>query len=260
MIEKIALSDIVRIAEKAGEKVLEIYHSKDINWEVEAKADDSPLTIADREANKIICDELEKLYPEIPIISEENKEVPYETRKDYQLFWLVDPLDGTKEFIKRNGEFTINIALVEGNRSVLGVVYAPVLGTCYFAKKNEGSFKTENGKTAQIHCAKFSKEDENLKVVASRSHINQETKDFIAQFKNPETVSMGSSLKFLLVAEGKAHLYPRLGPTMEWDTGAAQIVVEEAGGKVVKFEDNQTFTYNKESLLNGFFVVYGEMR
>lgn len=260
MTKRINIRDIVEIAKKAGDKVIEIYNTNTENWNVETKSDNSPLTVADRDSNEIICRELERLYPDIPIISEENKEVPYDIRKNYAYFWLIDPLDGTKEFIKRNGEFTINIALVEGNKSVLGVVYAPVLNTCYYAKKDDGAYKKENGRTNKINCASFHKGDTGLKIVASRSHINQETKDFIGQFDQPETVSMGSSLKFLLVAEGKAHIYPRLGPTMEWDTGAAQIIVEEAGGKVLRYEDRKTFTYNKENLLNGFFIVYGEMK
>lgn len=257
----IKINELESIARKAGDKILEIYHSASDDWEVSMKSDDSPLTKADQASNEIICSELERLYPEIPIISEENKEVPYEARSKYNLFWLVDPLDGTKEFIKRNGEFTVNIALVEKTRVVMGVVFVPVLNKLYWARKDEGSFLLEEGKEAQRLSAQgFSLEDEGLVFVASRSHINEETKAFINRFSKPESTSMGSSLKLVLVAEGKAHIYPRLGPTMEWDTAAAQIIVEEAGGKVVNYKDEKTFTYNKESLLNGYFVVYGKVK
>lgn len=259
-LEDIKVQDIIEISKKAGEKILEIYNSNTDNWDVSVKSDNSPLTIADKESNKIICDKLVELYPDIPIISEENKEIPYSERKSFEYFWLVDPLDGTKEFIKRNGEFTVNIALVHKSTPVLGVVFVPALNILYWAKKGEGSFKIDtNGLQSKMNALKFSLNDEELIFVSSRSHSNEETEAFIGKFKNPKNTSMGSSLKLVLIAEGKAHIYPRLGPTMEWDTCAAQIVVEESGGKVVKYKDHEVFTYNKENLLNDFFVVYGNI-
>lgn len=261
MLENIQIENIIEIAKRAGAKILEIYNTNTDSWDVQVKSDNSPLTIADQESNKIICDKLVELHPDIPIVSEENKEILYDERKDFEYFWLIDPLDGTKEFIKRNGEFTVNIALVNKNRVVLGVVYVPALNILYWAKKGDGSFKIDmDGQSSQLIAKEFTKDDEGLIFVSSRSHINEETKSFIDQYKNPQNTSMGSSLKLVLVAEGKAHIYPRIGPTMEWDTGAAQIIVEEAGGKVVNYHTNEIFTYNKENLLNDYFVVYGNMK
>lgn len=253
-----ALLDIIK---EAGSHVLEIYNADNENWEVSAKDDNSPLTKADRAANDFICQKLKDQYPDIPIISEENKEVDYEERKQYELFWLIDPLDGTKEFIKRNGEFTINLALVQGDKPVAGIVYAPALGRLYYGAKEQGAYLwNEHNEIHQLEANTFSMTDEGLHLVASRSHTNEETEGFINQFKAPELVSMGSSLKFMLVAEGKADIYPRIAPTMEWDTGASQIIVEEAGAKVLNYEDQQPLTYNKEDLHNPWFVVYGNVK
>ena len=173
--------------------------------------------------------------------------------------WLVDPLDGTKEFIKRNGEFTVNIALVENQRPVLGVVYAPVLDEMYFAVKNQGAFLEKENVTIQLHTSIFSKKDKNLGVVCSRSHLNEATQKFVDELDQPELVATGSSLKFLILAKGEAHLYPRLAPTMEWDTGAAQIILEEAGGEVLHAETKEPLLYNKEILLNPYFIAMGKM-
>jgi 3'(2'), 5'-bisphosphate nucleotidase len=246
------------IARAAGAAILDIYHS-DLDFGVEAKSDNSPLTIADKAANNVIVAGLEVLDYQAPIISEENKQVEYPVRKDYKTFWMVDPLDGTKEFIKRNGEFTVNIALVEGNRVVLGVVYVPVSDELFYAAKGHGAFRVADGKEEQLKAPSYSLKEEGLKVVASRSHRNDQTNDFIAKLNAPELVSKGSSLKLLLVASGQAHVYPRLAPTMEWDTAAAQIVVEEAGGKVLQAGTELPVVYNKENLLNPHFVVYGKV-
>jgi len=233
------------IARAAGAAILEIYNSN-MDFGVEAKADDSPLTIADKAANKVIVAGLEALDYQAPIISEENKLVDYATR--------------TKEFIKRNGEFTVNIALVEGNSVVVGVVYVPVSDELFYAAKGHGAFRIAEGKEEKLEAATYSLQDEGLKIVASRSHRNQETNDFIAELNTPELVSKGSSLKLLLVASGQAHIYPRLAPTMEWDTAAAQIVVEEAGGTVLQAGTESPVVYNKENLLNPHFVVYGKVK
>lgn len=250
------LPKVIEIARAAGAAILEIYHQAE-GVEIERKADDSPLTIADKTANDIICEGLKKLPLQYPIISEENKTIPYEERKDYDYCWLVDPLDGTKEFIKRNGEFTVNIALIHQNRSVMGVVYAPVMDEMYWASNGEGAFMEKNGAVTQLQMDSFQMEDQGLKLVCSRSHLNEATEDFVNRFSKPELVATGSSLKFLIIASGKAHVYPRLAPTMEWDTGAAQIILEEAGGSVINESTNSPLEYNKENLLNPHFVAYG---
>jgi len=262
MLEKTEVtSDLIQIGKEAGRKVLEIYNSDAENWDVSAKSDDSPLTKADKVANDYICEELKRLYPSIPIISEENKEIPYEERKNYEYFWLVDPLDGTKEFIKRNGEFTINIALIKHREAVSGLLYTPALGRMFYGEKNNGAFLwDEHGEKHNLSVNEFSKKAKNLRLVCSRSHMNEETQNFVDQYEDPQLVSMGSSLKFMLVAEGKADIYPRIGPTMEWDTGAAQAIVEEAGGKVLNYENGEPLVYNKEELNNPWFVVYGHVK
>lgn len=247
----VQLLPVAKLAAKKGAlEILKIYESGDFS--IEAKADDSPLTLADRASHKAIVAELEKTG--IPILSEEGSQIPYETRKDWQYFWMIDPLDGTKEFIKKNGEFTVNIALIQVNRPVLGVVFTPVLNELFWAVKGQGAFK--NGEAIRVN--RFSLASPNLKVVASRSHLNDETKAYLDDLNEPEIVSKGSSLKLLMVAEGEADLYPRYAPTMEWDTAAAQIVVEEAGGKVLIKGMNDPVRYNKEDLLNPYFLVSGD--
>ncbi len=253
------LSDnLVDIAYEAGKAILEVYHSDDFN--VESKADDSPLTRADKMANDVICQGLEKLDTIFPIISEENKEIPYDERKAFTNFWLVDPLDGTKEFIKRNGEFTVNIALISDQSPILGVVYAPELDQMYWAAKGIGSFLRKDGKDHKLSANHFQMSDDGLKVVCSRSHMNDDTKNFVGKLTNPALVPTGSSLKFLIIANGQADIYPRMGPTMEWDTGAAHIVLEEAGGSVIDQETNQPLRYNKTSLLNPYFLAMGNLQ
>ncbi len=233
----------------AGDEIIKIYESGDFS--IESKADNSPLTLADKASHKAIVEELEQTN--IPILSEEGKMIQYQERKDWEYFWMIDPLDGTKEFIKKNGEFTVNIALIHKNRPILGVVYTPVLHDLFTAIKGEGA--TKNGEKISVN--QFSKMDEGLKVVASRSHLNDDTQSFLDELNNPEIVSKGSSLKLLMVAEGTADLYPRYAPTMEWDTAAAQIVVEEAGGKVLIKDTDDPVKYNKEDLLNPYFLVSG---
>lgn len=250
--------EVGTIARAAGAAILEVY-ADEANFGVEHKADNSPLTRADQAANTVIIAGLEQLTFQAPIVSEENKEVPYSVRKDFDYFWLVDPLDGTKEFIKRNGEFTVNIALVKDGRVVLGVVYVPVTRELFWGAQGCGSFMILDDEQTQIKAATFGMQDEGLKVVASRSHLNEGTQTFVDDLNAPALVSKGSSLKLLLVAAGDAHLYPRLAPTMEWDTAAAQIIVEEAGGKVMQAETQVPVVYNKENLLNPHFIVYGQV-
>ncbi len=260
----------ITTALKSGDAILSVYER---DFEVEEKADKSPLTEADKLSNKIITSHL----PDYPILSEEGKEIPYEERSGWKRFWLIDPLDGTKEFIKRNGEFTVNIALVESGKPVLGVVYAPVVKTLYFGSKETGAFKVENGdfsfleeitspekfwKEIEKVAVKLpvGKESEEIVVVASRSHRNPETEAFIKKleekFGKVKTVSKGSSLKLCLVAEGAADVYPRIAPTMEWDTAAGQAVVEAAGGRVINYETGEPLIYNKRDLLNPYFIVF----
>ncbi|MCL4169309.1 UNVERIFIED_CONTAM: hypothetical protein GTU68_003603, partial [Idotea baltica] len=172
----------------------------------------------------------------------------------------VDPLDGTKEFIKRNGEFTVNIALIHNNKSVAGVVYVPVTDEMFWAIEGEGAWKEASGEKTKLQANNYSMEDEGLGVVCSRSHLNEETSTFLNNMNNPETVSKGSSLKFLIIAESNADVYPRLAPTMEWDTAAAHIILEEAGGQVVRADDHTPLRYNKEILTNPHFIAYGNVK
>ncbi|GAB4416450.1 MAG: 3'(2'),5'-bisphosphate nucleotidase CysQ [Bacteroidia bacterium] len=253
------LETLVQIARAAGTEILHIYHDEARFQVVDMKANDSPLTLADRAAHQLIAERLEALTPEIPVLSEEGRDIPYSERSQWARFWLVDPLDGTKEFIKRNGEFTVNIALVEAGRVVMGCVHVPVLGVTYYAASGEGAF-VQRGDDApeRIGVSTYDPRAKGVRLVCSRSHNSPEVEAYIAQFDEPEAVSMGSSLKLVLVAEGRADIYPRLGPTMEWDTAAAQIVVEEAGGTVINHEDGQPLRYNKENLLNPWFIVFAQ--
>ena len=237
----------------AGNKILEIYGSGDFS--IEAKTDNSPLTLADKAAHSAILSILDET--ELPILSEEGIDIPFETRSTWEYFWMVDPLDGTKEFIKKNGEFTVNIALIHRQKPVLGVVYAPVLDEMYWAIAGQGSFREVGDITEQISISANTITDQSLRVVASRSHMSEETQNYVDTLRNPQIVSKGSSLKFLLVASGQADVYPRFGPTMEWDTAAADIIVTEAGGKVLLEDQVTPLSYNKENLLNPHFLVLG---
>ena len=260
MLNKINIQDIVNIAKKAGSSIMEIYEK---DFHIEYKDDKSPLTEADIKSNEIICNALTNLYPDIPLLSEENKEIPYDKRKNWEYFWLIDPIDGTKEFIKKNGEFTVNIALIYKDKPVLGVVYAPVPNTIYYAKKDEGAFKNSK----KLPLEKNDTPEKYLNVVASKSHLSKETREFIDKLAlttlELSLVSKGSSLKLCMIAEGTADIYPRLAPTMEWDTAAAHAVVLEAGKEVFQYQDNffsekhkpVPVVYNKPDLHNPWFVV-----
>ena len=250
------LPPLHRIAREAGAVILDIYHAAE-GIEIDRKADDSPLTQADRAANTVICKALVRDVHPYPIISEENKAIPYTERRNFDRVWMVDPLDGTKEFIKRNGEFTVNIALLEAGRPVLGVVYTPVTDELFWAVEGEGAFRQVKGKTERLSAATYTESDKGLRLVCSRSHLNEATQAFVDDYTEPELVSKGSSLKFLLIAADQADIYPRLAPTMEWDTAAAQIILTEAGGEVVRAEDGTPLRYNKENLLNPHFIARG---
>lgn len=250
------IQEVIKIAEKADDIILEIYKK---DFKVDFKVDDSPLTIADKLASDYICSNLKKLYPKIPIICEETKNDEYEVRKNYEYVWIIDPLDGTKEFIKKNGEFTVNIGLVKNNKPILGVVTIPCQKKTYYAEINKGAFLKENNKITKLNVNKFNLNDKNLKIVCSRSHLNTVTENLLKNFNDPIIVRSGSSLKFMLIAEGKADIYPRLAPTMEWDTCASQIIVEESGGEVL-ISDKNKLSYNKENLRNPDFITYGYIK
>jgi 3'(2'), 5'-bisphosphate nucleotidase len=253
----------VSAATAAGERILEIYGT---SFCVEIKEDKSPLTLADKESHRIIS---EMLAPAgYPILSEEGRSIPYEERKSWKHFWLVDPLDGTKEFVKRNGEFTVNIALIDKDRPVLGVIFAPVLNLMYFGSDAGGAFRKQNFSGDVGDVPERMKDAERIyawhgsrvyTVVASRSHFSMETEEYVTQLKkyHPDLqfASRGSSLKLCLIAEGSADIYPRLGPTYEWDTGAGQALVQAAGGTVLVCNETYPLKYNKPEILNPWFIA-----
>ncbi|XOV78365.1 MAG: 3'(2'),5'-bisphosphate nucleotidase CysQ [Aestuariibacter sp.] len=252
----------VALSQKAGAAIMDIYQR---DFDVESKQDNSPLTEADLASHNIIVDGLQAIS-EFPVLSEESAETPWEERQSWQTYWLVDPLDGTKEFIKKNGEFTVNIALIHNGEPVLGVVYAPALNTTYIGELSSGAWKIAADGTKSPLTPVSADNADIVKVVGSRSHQSPEIKGFLASLgKEAELVAMGSSLKLCLVAEGKAHLYPRLGPTSEWDTAAAHAVVTAANANVTVMEKDSSgiftdsgkpLTYNqKESILNPYFLV-----
>ncbi len=247
------LLDTARIA---GQEILKIY-AKDFT--VEYKDDKSPLTDADRLSNKVIIERLMARYPGSNVISEENKQIPYEERKDWTSLWLIDPIDGTKEFIKKNGEFTVNIALIENGVPTFGVVYAPVPDTLYYGIKGGGAYKVSKGGSEKLSNTSSYLDKDTVKVVASRSHMSDETLAFVSDIekkgKKVDFLSIGSSLKLCLVADGAADVYPRFGPTMEWDTGAAHAVALYAGRQVLNADTMQPLIYNKPNLLNPSFIV-----
>lgn len=247
MITKNDINYLIALSVKAGNAILEVYNSE--NFGVEIKSDNSPLTKADKVSNEIIEKGLKKLSPDIPILSEEGKEIPFEKRKNWKQFWLVDPLDGTKEFIKRNGEFTVNIALIENNTPAFGVIYVPLTGEIYYGGPSYGSWKDDH----QVFVSKKTPQDE-LSVVQSRSHSGEEENKFYSNYRIKENLSKGSSLKICLVAEGKAEVYFRSGPTWEWDTGAGHAILLGAGGYFVN-KDRSGLVYNKKVIKNFGFIV-----
>jgi len=249
------LDPIVELAQQAGAAILTVYNSDEFS--VEEKDDKSPLTAADMASHHAIVNGLTALTADIPILSEESAKLPYAERSSWQRYWLVDPLDGTREFIKRNGEFTVNIALIDAGVPVLSVVHVPVTGVTYMACQGKGAFKQEAGGPRQaIRVRKLG--DGPVMVVGSRSHRGESLNNFLDKLGEHDMVGMGSSLKLCLVAEGAADIYPRLGPTSEWDTAAAQCVVEQAGGFVTDTAMKPLRYNTKDSLLNPFFLVFGD--
>ena len=261
-------------AVKAGQAILEVYDSADMG--IEKKADDSPLTLADRRSHDIIMADIDGFG--IPILSEEGRNIPFAERKQWSRMWIVDPLDGTKEFIKRNGEFTVNIALAEGGTPTMGVIYVPVTDTLYFADRELGAFKIDDCKKGGVgerqpggaggvesmmkNAARMPLQQEKgrpFTIMGSRSHATPELEAYVESMRNQygevDFISSGSSLKICLVAEGRADIYPRLGPTMEWDTAAGQAIALASGAQVVRHDDGSALAYNKENLLNPWFIV-----
>jgi len=266
------IDKIFRIVKSAASQILEVYNSP-FMWE--DKEDKSPLTLADKKSHNIISEGLEDIYPEIPVLSEEGKDIPYEKRRQWEYFWLVDPLDGTKEFIQRNGEFTINVALIHKDKPAFGIIHVPVTGVFYVAIKGQGAYKLEEGENIDAENIEALKSvskklplsgfpDRSFTAVGSRSHMNPETQEYFNDLEkkhgNINTITAGSSLKFCMVAEGRADIYPRLGPTMEWDTAAGQIIAEEAGAEVLAVDNLKPLRYNKESLKNPWFVAKVQLK
>jgi len=249
------LEEVVALSHEAGRRILAVYERADHG--VTEKDDRSPLTEADMASHHAIVAGLRRIAPDIPVLSEESSDVPWETRRQWRRYWLIDPLDGTKEFIKRNGEFTVNIALIEDGRPVLGVVHVPVLDLTYYACRGGGAWRRRDGEAPERIRVR-DRCGEPVVVAGSRSHRGDSLNRFLERLGEHELISMGSALKLCLVAEGRADVYPRLGPTSEWDTAAAQAVVEEAGGRVTDL-DLRPLRYNsKESLLNPHFIVFGD--
>ena len=256
------LDQLTQIAVAAGAEILTVYN-RGTDLDVTFKSDDSPLTDADRQANQVIVTQLAALTPQIPILSEESEAVAFEARQEWRRYWLVDPLDGTKEFIKRNGEFTVNIALIEDGVPLLGVVHVPVSATTYTGLLGEGAWKQVGVEAPlSIKVAAFNSAARRVRVVASRSHRDEKLDGLLASFESTlgpvELVSMGSSLKICLLAEGEADIYPRLAPTSEWDTAAAHAVLSAAGGEIVDTSFNPLRYNQKSELLNPFFIAIAE--
>jgi len=261
-ISRSLLDRIVDLSVSAGEAILTVYQD-DANFNTEIKADNSPVTDADKAAHDVLHDQLASIDSDVPVLSEEGSLPDYDTRSSWHRYWIIDPLDGTKEFIKRNGEFTVNVALIENGVPILGVVHVPVLGVTYAGATGLGAIKIDSGGEQKIQIQKApSKNQGPVRVVASRSHGSEAVEKCVAKlekyFGSVERKSMGSSLKLCLVAEGEADIYPRLALTSEWDTAAAQAVVEAAGG-VVLDTDLKELRYNtKADILNPFFYVLGD--
>lgn len=249
------LKEVISIAEQAGLAILEIYKQDRIG--ISTKADESPITEADRKSNQVVCTALMGLSTEIPILSEESLKVGYTERKKWLQYWLVDPLDGTKEFINRNDDFTVNIALIKNDQPVLGVVLAPVFNELYFAVKGQGAFQIlPDGSFKELKTRQLP-EDGRVRCLISRSHLGKESEIIRHLLPKVDLVPMGSSLKFCHIANGNSDFYLRVKPTSEWDTAAAQLILEESGGFVLNFQ-GKPLQYNKESILNPSFVAFGD--
>ena len=251
-------NDMIKIASEAalmaGEEIMKIYNDSEF-IDFKKKKDNSPLTKADRASHNIISKILKNT--KIEIISEEKKIIEFDKRKKWKYYWLVDPLDGTKEFIKKNGEFTVNIALIKNNIPYIGIVYCPTFKTLYWNDPKTGSYKKHINNVIKLKKREeINFKDPNLRVVTSRSHMNEETEGFLTKLNKPQIVPVGSSLKILFLAENNADIYPRYGPTMEWDTAAAHAIANGSNVKLFKSNDKSEISYNKKNLLNPFFLAY----
>ena len=247
------LLEVTALAREAGRAILEVYAS---SFSVQEKEDRSPLTEADLRSERLILAGLRRIAPEVPVLSEETGQVPWATRRNWSRLWVVDPLDGTKEFVQRNGEFTVNIALVDEHRPVLGIVHAPALERSYYACEGVGAFRSD-AQAAGVPIRVARRGEGPARVVGSRSHRGSSLDGFLVRVGAHEFVEVGSSLKLCLVAEGLADVYPRMGPTREWDTAAGQCVLEQAGGQVLKL-DGEPLAYNREDTLNPNFVGFAD--
>ena len=238
---------------EAGDEIMDVYNNtEDINYE--KKSDDSPLTIADKRSHNKIMSFLQETS--INVISEESKSIEYNERRNWEEYWLVDPLDGTKEFIKKNGEFTVNIALIKNNKPHLGIVYCPTQKTLYYNDHEKNVYKKVGEDITTLNKRNSVNESaEGLRVVVSRSHMSEETSEYVSKLSEPKLISCGSSLKFLYIADDKADIYPRFGPTMEWDTGAAHSILNALDIQVINLETGRELSYNKENLLNPHFII-----
>jgi 3'(2'), 5'-bisphosphate nucleotidase len=246
-------TDVLEVVLEAGQKVMDIYNK---GFEVTEKEDESPVTSADLASNRLIMKSLERISPSLPSLSEESAHLPFSIRSQWPAYWLIDPLDGTKEFIKHNGEFTVNVALIQGKRPVLGVVYAPALGLVYYAMKGEGAFKVDRGKHMPIHVRPLGAGKPTI--LGSRSHLSTRFEAYLDRVGDHDLIRIGSSIKFCLIAEGEADLYPRFGPTSEWDTAAGQCVLEAAGGRVTDMNMRPLLYNTKASLENPDFFAFGD--
>lgn len=257
MVENIQHTDISDLLDRASDAIMHIY--KRNQYHSNLKADQSPVTEADLVSHKIITEGLQSLYPDIPVLSEESTHTAYNIRKEYDYMWLLDPLDGTKEFINRTDEFSINLALIHKGKAVMGYIHLPVFRKLYYAIHQKGAFETVGMATRKLEAARFSLLDSGLKVVGSRSHMDHKTKQYIDELDKPQLIALGSALKFISIATGEAHYYPRMIHIMEWDTAAGQILIEEAGGSLVDANTGKPLVYNKEVLTNPHFIAAGNL-
>jgi 3'(2'), 5'-bisphosphate nucleotidase len=255
--KSIKIGELIDLLHQAGQAIIDIYNQ---NFIVELKADSTPITLADQHSNDILTRGLYDCYPDIPVISEENEPVPFKQRKDWDCFWLLDPLDGTREFIKRNGEFAINLALIEHKQPVLGMIYIPVSKTLYYASLGKGCFKiTGNSEPLFLKTSAGKNQQDRVIVAGSRSHLSAEVYTFVEklrrEYREVELIQMGSAIKFGLIAEGRADFYLRTGRTMEWDTAAGQVIVGEVGKQIYDYKTGHPLIYNKKDLTNPWFIV-----
>ena len=245
------IEQLIEISKEAGKAILEVYNS---NFDYQLKEDLSPLTTADTISHNIICQKLKALTPDIPILSEENSNIPFNIRSSWKQYWLVDPLDGTKEFIKRNGEFTVNIALIENNKPIFGIIHVPVTNETYWGSNIKGSFYTKGNNQKEKLCVEQNNKNP-VRIVASRSHPSKMLESFLEEIGDYEIITKGSSLKFCLIATGSADIYPRFGPTSEWDIAAGDAILLGAYGNIYDLNGNEIKYNIKSSYLNPFFIA-----